>query len=126
VKTFSGDPEAGIRHFGEAIRLSPRHASNANRFVGFGSAHFDAGRYHEAALWMRRALLENPGTVWVNRTLSVSYARLGERLAALDALDALRCYCPDVTIGQVVAAIPFRPDFLDRVAQGLDDLGLPP
>ena len=70
-------------------------------------------------------MLEDPGTIWVNRTLAVSYARLGDRLAALDALDALRHGCPDLTITQVVNAVPFTQDFLDRVAEGLNDLGLP-
>ena len=43
---------------------------------------------------MRQALLEQPATAWVNRTLAVSYARLGERVAALDSLEAFRRYCP--------------------------------
>jgi hypothetical protein len=71
-------------------------------------------------------VLEEPGTIWVNRTLAVSYARLGDRLAALDCLDALRRSRPDLTISQVVSAVPFTQDFLDRVAEGLNDLGLPP
>jgi hypothetical protein len=74
---------------------------------------------------MRRALLEQPGTAWVTRALSVAYARSGERFAALDALDTFRRYRPDVTISQVVAAIPFTPNFLDRIAESLNDLGLP-
>jgi tetratricopeptide (TPR) repeat protein len=114
-----------IQHFRRAISLDRSGASNANRFVGLGSAHFHAGRYDEGALWMRQALLEQPATAWVNRTLAVSYARIGERAAALDSLAAFRTYFPDATIGAVVASIPFTPDFLDRVAEGLDDLGLP-
>jgi hypothetical protein len=55
----------------------------------------------------------------------VSYARLGERTAALDSINALHRQSPDLTIGQIVAAIPFPRDFLDRVAEGLNDLGLP-
>ena len=69
--------------------------------------------------------MEDPGTAWVNRTLAVTYARLGDRRAALDSLDALRRCCPDVTIREVVHAVPFRQHFLDRIAEGLDDLGLP-
>lgn len=49
---------------------------------------------------------------------------MGERTAALDSLAALRRYSPDLTIHQIVASIPFTRDFLDRVAEGLDDLGL--
>jgi hypothetical protein len=69
---------------------------------------------------------EQPGASWANRSLSVSYARLGERLKALDSLDALRRFCPDLTVGQVVAAVPFKPDFLERLGDGLSGLGLPP
>lgn len=126
LKTFTGDAETAIRHFRRAISLDRSGAANANRIVGLGSAHFHAGRYDQGALWMRQALLEQPATAWVNRTLAVSYARLGQRAAALDSLETFRHYCPDVTIGAVVASVPFTPDFLDRVAEGLDDLGLPP
>jgi hypothetical protein len=49
---------------------------------------------------------------------------MGERTAALDSLAALHRYSPDLTIDQIVASIPFTRDFLDRVAEGLNDLGL--
>jgi len=62
---------------------------------------------------------------WINRTLCVSYARLGERKAALESLDALHRYSPDLTISKIVDALPFPKDFLDRVSEGLNDLGLP-
>jgi hypothetical protein len=45
-------------------------------------------------------------------------------LEALDSIEALRRYSPDITIGKIVASLPFTQDFLDRVAEGLDDLGL--
>jgi adenylate cyclase len=125
LNSYRGHSEVAIEHFGRAISLDPYSASNANSFVGIGSAHFDAGRYDAAALWMRKALLEQPDTLWANRTLSVSYARLGERLKALESLEALRRYCPDLTVDQVVAAIPFRSDYLDRLGEGLNRLGLP-
>ena len=124
VHAYLGEPDAAIKHFKEAIRLDPR-PPNATRLIGIGCAHFDAGRYERAALWKQKALREHPSTAWINRTLSVSYARLGERLAALDSLNALRRYAPDLTIEKIVASIPFAQDFLDRVAEGLDDLGVP-
>jgi len=58
--------------------------------IGIGCAHFDTARYEQAVLWKRKAPQEQPGTAWINRTLSVSYARLGERMAALVAIAALR------------------------------------
>lgn len=126
LKTYSGQSELAILHFDHAIRLAAARAPMAHRFIGIGSAYFEAGHYEKAVGWKRRAVLEQPGTAWVNRTLAVSYARLGDRLAALDSLDALRRYCPDVTTSQVVSAVPFTGDFLNRVAESLDDLGLPP
>ena len=124
VNAYAGEPDTAIQHFIEATRLDPRPPS-ANRLIGIGCAHFDAGRYEQAAFWKQKALREHPGTAWINRTLSVSYARLGERMAALDSLEALRRYSPDLTIDQIVASIPFTRDFLDRVAEGLNDLGVP-
>src|SRR5262249_54252162 len=122
LKTYLGQSELAARHFKRAIRLAPAHARNAFRYIGVGSACFDAGDYEAAVRWKRRVVLEEPGTAWVNRTLAVSYARLGDRLAALDSLDALRRFCPDLTINQVVSAVPFTEDFLNRVAEGLNDL----
>lgn len=126
LHSYQGNSETAIEHFGRALSLDPNFASRANSFAGIGSAHFNAGRYEAATFWLRTALLEQPGMSWANRSLSVSYARLGDRLKALESLDALRRFCPDLTVGRVVAAVPFRPDFLDRLGDGLSGLGLPP
>jgi hypothetical protein len=45
-------------------------------------------------------------------------------LAALDSIEALRRYSPDITIGKIASSLPLTQDFLDRVAEGLDKLGL--
>jgi adenylate cyclase len=120
---YGGNADIAIRHFEQATRLDPRRP-NASRLTGLGCAYFHAGKYEEAARWKRLALRADQGTAWINRSLSVSYARLGDRSAALDALEALRRYSPDISIARIVSSLPFRRDFLDRVAEGLDDLGL--
>jgi tetratricopeptide (TPR) repeat protein len=125
LHSYRGNSDRAIEHFGRALSLDASVASRGNSFAGIGSAHFQAGRYEAAASWLRSALLE-PGNAWANRSLSVSYARLGERQRALDSLDALRRFSPDLTVGQVVAAVPFQPEFLDRLGDGLSSLGLPP
>jgi adenylate cyclase len=124
LNSYLGNSEIAIDHFRRAIGLDPHSPANASNFVGIGSAHFNAGRYGAAALWLRKAMLEQPGMIWPNRTLSVCYARLGDRSSAVKAVDALRRYCPDLTVTQVLAAIPFRPDYLERLGEGLSDLGL--
>jgi adenylate cyclase len=125
-KAFAGEADVAIEHFRRAMWLDRCSPSSGNRLVGIGSAHFHAGRYDQAAFWMRRALVEQPAVAWAHRTLAVSYARLGHSGSALKSLDSFRRYNPDATIGQVIASVPFPDDFLDRVAQGLNDLGLPP
>jgi adenylate cyclase len=125
LHSYRGNSNDAAEHFGRALALDPNMASRANSFAGIGSAHFNAECYETAALWLRRATSEHPGAKWANRSLSVSYARIGERLKARESLDTLRRYCPDLTVRQVVAAVPFRPHFLNRLAEGLSDLGLP-
>jgi adenylate cyclase len=124
LHSYRGNSDTAISHFDRALRLEPG-SSKASNFVGIGTAHFNAGRYAAAAAWVRRALCERPDMAWANRSLSVSYARLGDRPNALRSLDALQRFCPDLTVEQVVAAVPFKPDFLDRLGDGLSALGLP-
>lgn len=125
LHSYRGASRTAIEHFRHALRLGP-DSSRANIFAGIGSAHFNAGRYGEAASWIRRAMREQPGLAWANRSLSVSYSRLGDWPKARESLDELRRFQPDLTVSQVVAAVPFRPDFLDRLGDGLSALGLPP
>ncbi|HSR71724.1 MAG TPA: tetratricopeptide repeat protein, partial [Kiloniellales bacterium] len=125
LRSYRGESETAIEHFRRALRLDPNVSSRANSFAGIGSAHFNAGRYGATVQWLRKAQREQPGLSWANRSLSVSYARLGNRLKAHESLEALRRFCPDLTVGQVVAAVPFQPDFLDRLGNGLSELGLP-
>jgi AraC-like DNA-binding protein/TolB-like protein/tetratricopeptide (TPR) repeat protein len=126
LHSYLGNYEVAISHFRRALALDRTSCMNANNFIGIGGAHFGAGRYEAAAHWMRKALLEQPGTSWANRTLAASYARIGQRAKALKALDMLRRYCPDLTVGQIAAAIPFQRDHLQRLGEGLSDIGLPP
>ena len=125
LHSYLGNAEVAIDHFGRSLSLAPTAAMRVNSFVGIGSAHFNAERYADVIQWLERALVEQPGAWWVNRSLSVSYARLGHRAEALQSLDRLRRSCPDLTVDRVVSAVPFRADFLDRLGEGLSELGLP-
>jgi TolB-like protein/AraC-like DNA-binding protein len=123
LNAYLGYSETAVSHFEHATRLDAGR-SNASRLAGLGCAWFGAGLYEQAVRLKRLALREDPGTAWINRSLSVSYARLGDRLAALEAVEALRRYSPDITITGIVSSLPFTRDFLHRLAEGLDDLGL--
>ena len=125
LKAYSGDMAGVLTCFGRSLRLDPAAPSKATRFAGIGGGFFDAGRYDLAAHWMRRAVEAEPGAVWINRTLAVAYVRIGEPELAHQSLARLRRYGPDIRVRDVVSTLPFRPDFLARLANGLSDLGLP-
>jgi AraC-like DNA-binding protein/tetratricopeptide (TPR) repeat protein len=126
LKIIAGDAPAAIACFGRSLRLDPSNTGRTTGLLGIGAVFFHRGRHDLAVRAMRRVLEAEPGAVWVNRTLAVSYAHLGERQMALRSLDALRRYRPDVTVRDVVSAMRFPADFRSCVANGLSDLGLPP
>ena len=125
-----GEPEAALAHFRRAMPLKGPRAPIANCLAGVGTAHFAAGRHAEAASWIRRALAENPGAVWLNRVLAPCYLALGEREAARASLDRLRRAYPAITVEGVVSNLP---RFCEGRARGADSpipdglarLGLP-
>jgi AraC-like DNA-binding protein/Tfp pilus assembly protein PilF len=125
-QSYSGNPRAAIAGFGRSLRLDPATPAKATLFAGIGGGFFAQGRYDLAARWMRRTLDAEPGAMWINRALAVAYARLGEQHEAHRSLEALRRYRPDITVGNVVSVMHFPTDFVSRLANGLNDLGLPP
>jgi hypothetical protein len=65
-----------LGHFERATRLDPS-LPNANRLIGIGCAHFDAGRYEEAVLWKLRVCRANPlqpGSI--RHALAIGWQRL--------------------------------------------------
>jgi AraC-like DNA-binding protein/tetratricopeptide (TPR) repeat protein len=126
LHAYAGDYGDAIDRFRRSLSLGAPDGARANALVGLGSAYFGSGRYAEATACLQRAVLENPGMWWANRSLSVSLARLGERRRALASMTTLRRACPDLTVSGVVGSVPFRSSFLERLGNGLDDLGLPP
>jgi adenylate cyclase len=127
LRAYAADMRGATTHFGRALRLDPSNpAKTTLALAGISAGLFDRGRYELAARWMRRTLELEPGAAWINRTLAVTYAQLGERGLAAQSLEALRRYRPGIRIRDVVSAMHFAPEFVSRVANGLDDLGLPP
>jgi predicted Zn-dependent protease len=127
LKIHAGDANAAIACFGRSLRLDASNAARVSRMCGLAAGFFTAGCHDLAARLMQRALAAQPGAVWINRTLAVSYAHIGERQMALRSLDALRRYRTDVTVADVTLAMSqFRPPFVSSIANGLSDLGLPP
>jgi tetratricopeptide (TPR) repeat protein len=127
VDVYKGDSDSAIERFMIALDLAPHDSLAFNNFVGIGVAHFNAGRYLDAARWQRRALNAHPSAVWVHRTMCPAYVLGGATDEARRSLAALRENYPDLTVAGVSEALPpLTPTIGGLIVGALHDIGLPP
>jgi adenylate cyclase len=130
IRANYGEAEAALAHFRRAVPLKGSRTPMANCMAGVATAHFSAGRHEEAASWLRRALAENPGALWLNRVLVPCYLALGDRPAARASLDRLRQAYPAITVDRIAMTLPWFCEGRARgadgpIMDGLASLGLP-
>ena len=127
VDVYRGDSDSAIERFMIALELAPHDSLAFNNFVGIGIAHFNAGRYLEAARWQQRALIEHPSAAWVHRTMCPAYVLGGATSEARRSLAALREHYPDLTVAGVALGLPPLTQTVgDLIVGALHDIGLPP
>ena len=124
IKAYAGEAAEAIEHFQIARALAPADPLNFLCSVGVAAGHFWEARYDEAARWFERALAENPAAVWINHTLTPAYAFGGRKEQARQSLAELTRAFPGLTIAQVRFGLPYRSGFLDRIANGLESVGM--
>jgi tetratricopeptide (TPR) repeat protein len=124
IKAYAGEAAEAIERFQIARALAPADRLNFLCSVGIAAGHFWAARYAESARWLERALAENPAAVWIHHTLTPAYALGGRKDEARQSLAELTRVSPDLTIAQIRSGLPYRSDFLDRVADGLESVGM--
>jgi len=124
LKAYGGETAEAIERFQIARALAPVDPMSFLCSVGIGVSCFSAARYDEAASWLERALVENPAAIWINHTLAPAYALAGHEEDARRSFGNLVRIFPDLTIAQVRSGLPHRPGFLDRIADGLESLGM--
>jgi hypothetical protein len=94
--------------------------------VGIGCAHFESGRYLEAADWQQRALAEHPSASWIHRTMCPAYVLAGAGSEARRSVTALREVYPALTVSDVAQGLPpLSRSYCDRVVNALHSVGLP-
>jgi AraC-like DNA-binding protein/tetratricopeptide (TPR) repeat protein len=126
IKAYAGEAAEAIERFQIARALAPADPLNFLCSVGIAAGHFWAARYDESARWFERALAENPAAVWINHTLTPAYALDGRKERARQSFTELTRVSPHLTIAQVRSGLPYRSDFLDRIADGLESVGMRP
>ncbi len=126
IRAYAGEAAEAIERFQIARALAPADSLNFLCSVGIAAGHFWAARYDESARWFERALAENPAAVWINHSLTPAYALGGHKQHARQSLTELTRTFPDLTIEQVRSGLPYRSGFLDRIADGLESVGMRP
>jgi tetratricopeptide (TPR) repeat protein len=125
LDVYRGNFKDATECFQIARNLDPCNPLNFMCSIGIGSAHFDAGRYEEGAQWFARAIAEHPAAVWVNRFRAPALLFAGRKQEARKAFVELTAKHPDLSIGALRQAIPYRQNHWNRLAEGLVDLGMP-
>jgi len=126
IDVYKGDAESAIERFMIALELAPQDSLAFNNFVGIGVAHFNAGRYLEAARWQARALAEHPTAGWVHRTMCPAYVLAGAEAEARRSFAGLRAHYPELTMAEVQQGLPpLTPAVRELVFDALETVGLP-
>jgi tetratricopeptide (TPR) repeat protein len=126
IDVYNGDAESAIERFKIALDLAPDDCLAFNSMVGIGCAHFETGRYLEAAEWQQRALAAHPSASWIHRTMCPAYVLVGAESEARRSVTALRDGYPGLTISDLQQGMPPLPEpYCDRVLDALHSVGLP-
>jgi adenylate cyclase len=126
-RLYSGDPNAAIADFEQALRLSPRDVGVVAVETGIARAHFNAGRYDLAVAWSERAISSWPDSTVARRLMAAAYAQAGRMDDARRAIADLLALEPEARLARRrSAAGPWRrPDDYERWFDGLRRAGMP-
>jgi AraC-like DNA-binding protein/Tfp pilus assembly protein PilF len=125
MSAYLGDSDAAIRELTTALHLMPFEPLRHLSFIGMGCAHFGAGRYDRAVLWVQSGVEASPGSFWAQRVAVAAAALTGARGEARRMGRQLMRKDPDLTIAEARQAWPFTPAFMSRLGDGLEIAGLP-
>lgn len=126
LDVYNGHAGSAIERFRIALELAPDDSLAFNSMVGLGCAHFEIGRYADAADWQQRALTAHPSSTWIHRTMCPAYVLAGAHSEARRSVAALQKHYPDLTIAGVQQGMPPLPQsYCNLVFDTLHSAGLP-
>ena len=125
VSAYLGDSQNALREFRVLLHMMPFEPMVHLAYIGIGCAHFAAGRYDRAARWTREGVGSHPGSFWADRIAVAAAVHCGARDEARRIARSLLRKDPELTVGYARSALPFTPDFVDRLGDGLKAAGIP-
>ena len=126
VRVFLGESDVAIKHFAQAMRLSPLDPHSIGMQAGTAFAHFLAGRFEEASLWAGKAMWEHTNYLTTLVVAAASNALAGRPAEAQNTMVRLRELDPTLRVSNVKDWAAFRrPEDLAKLEEGLRKAGLP-
>ena len=124
VHAYRGETTKAIECCKIARVLAPADPLNFVWSIGIAAANFELGSYHAAVQWYRRALAAQPKAIWINRFLAAALVHAGKHDEGKQSFRMLCRDFPELTIEEVRNGLPHTATLLDRVADGLENLGM--
>lgn len=122
---FGGRPAQAIEYIERAQRLSPRDIFTEEYQLFYSFAHFQAGRYAEAATAAERAIQLRPEHPALYIMAAASYGQAGEIEKAKDMLARLSSLVPSLSAVAIGETFPYtRHEDRARLVAGLRAGGL--
>jgi adenylate cyclase len=126
AQAVGGTPEDAIQAIDLATRLSPRDTFSDEFQLFYAFAHFQSGRYAEAASFAEMAIRLRPEHPTSHIMAAASYGLAGNQKKAVGALTELRVLVPQITVSNVEMTNPYCiAEDRARLAEGLRKAGLP-
>ncbi len=122
---LGGRPDEGVACIDRGLRLSPRDIFGEEFQLYYAFAHFQAGRYAEAASAAERAILQRPGHPVLYIMAAASYGLGGDAGKAKALVAKLINLVPTITADEIEETFPYcQAEDRRRLAQGLRAGGL--
>lgn len=126
VRIWRGQPDDGINHLAQAMRLNPLSSDMHRMEVGTAMAYLLAGRTEDALTWAEKASRHLPDRVLPIIILAAIYARAGHRSEAETLVQRLHRLEQAPQVSDLNEWLPFwRSQDLDIFADALREAGLP-
>jgi tetratricopeptide (TPR) repeat protein len=128
LEALAGEPERGIEHLHQVMRLNPRDSHSHHTHNTLATACFGAKRYAEGIDWSSRALRERPNMISAHSIVMLNFVGAGEIGKAKAMFETLQKLAPEYvrsrlegTWGYGRSADRTRATTFLRIAAGLED-----
>src|SRR6516165_10416751 len=125
ILVFAGEAERAIEWADRGLRLSPFDLYRASAFCSVSFAHFQRGRYEDAADAARKAIQVTPGFSVCHMALAAPLAKLGQFVEAKAVGTRVLELQPTFGYGRQLRNIGAAPSFAKDFGDALSAAGLP-